>query len=554
VAPETPRGGARRHLLLYPLLFALAPALWIASRSAGQYRSADLAVVLGAVALLTGLALALALAIVRLLDRSDRATPLAAALVMLAVGWCFYYFPVQDAVSGISRRVSRAPVLVPLGALLTLAAIVWLPRQPAGRLLTLSAFMLRFGVLLVGLVALQVIASGGQPSQARRSRLVRELAAPIPTRAVPPGRNTPPRDIYLLVLDGHANARVLEEVFGFDNSPFENRLRELGFLVPRTVRSNYAQTYLSVSSLLNAAHVTTLAEDAGVRSKDHSLPTYLVRHNRVARFLKERGYRYLLFPSAWWAATATSPLADLEFDPYRGFELAREVRRTELRLAVLRSSLLRRVFEADPAPLPLVDHFLRSFEGLRGVAEDPAPTFTFAHVLLPHVPYVLDQQCRPLAREIPDYMEADTPEQRVHYIAQVRCVDRMVLDLVTALLRQSSTPPVILVVGDHGPRFADVHFYAHPERVSRAFVRERFGAFGAFYLPAGGDSAFAEPVTLVNVLGNVLRYYFGAELAPASDDVYLSGEEPYRFYPVDPRSLDHADPQAVRATDRAARR
>jgi len=130
----------------------------------------------------------------------------------------------------------------------------------------------------------------------------------------------------------------------------------------------------------------------------------------------------------------------------------------------------------------------------------------------------------------------------------------MVLELVTAVLRRSSTPPVILVVGDHGPRFADVDFYAHPERVSPAFVRERFGAFGAFYLPAGGDSAFAEPVTLVNVLGNVLRYYFGAELAPGRDDMYLSGEEPYRFYHVDPRSLDHADPQTVRAAGRAARR
>jgi hypothetical protein len=138
-------------------------------------------------------------------------------------------------------------------------------------------------------------------------------------------------------------------------------------------------------------------------------------------------------------------------------------------------------------------------------------------------------------------------------VGQVRCVDRLVLDLVMALLRRSSTPPVILVVGDHGSRFADVGFYGHPESVSTAFVRERFGAFGAFYLPAGGTTAFHEPVTLVNVLGNVLRYYFNADLPPSSDEMYVSGQQPYRFYRVDPRLLETAGSPGARAATREGR-
>jgi hypothetical protein len=39
----------------------------------------------------------------------------------------------------------------------------------------------------------------------------------------------------------------------------------------------------------------------------------------------------------------------------------------------------------------------------------------------------------------------------------------------------------------------------------------------------------------VNVLGNVLRHYFGAELPPEPNDHYLSVEPaPYRFLRVDP--------------------
>jgi hypothetical protein len=544
--------GGRFYPLLYPLLFAVSPVLWIAARSAGQYRSSDLAAVLAVVALIPALAIAVVFVAARALGRSDRSAPLGGALVMLAVAWCFYYIPAQSALSTVSRDFSRHRVLVPLGILATLAIVTWIFRQPRDRLLGVSAFMIRFGLLLVALVALRaVVSQGGGPHAIRRSSLVRELAQPLRTDNGAPllHQNTPPRDIYLIVLDGHANARVLEEVFGFDNSLFEDSLRGLGFLVPPGVRSNYVQTYLSVSSLLNSVHVTRLTEDAGVTSRDHSLPTYLVKHNRTARFLKERGYKYVLFPSAWWAATANSPLADEEFDPRSRFNLVDEVRRTELRQAVLRSSLLRYAIGPSRKSVPMVQHILRSFEGLHKVVADPAPTFTFAHVLLPHVPYVLDERCLPLEPGIPDYMEADTPEQRAAYIGQVQCVDSLVLDLVTVLLRQSSTPPVILVVGDHGPRFADVGFYGHPESVSTEFIRERFGAFGAFYLPAGGSSAFREPVTLVNVLGNVLRYYFNADLLPGVNDMYVSGEQLYRFYQVDPRlfgEVGSTTPQSAR--------
>jgi hypothetical protein len=539
--PGVPRQGRRLHLLLYPMLFAAAPVLAIAARSPGQYRSSDLAAVLAVVLLAPLLAMTVVHVAARAIDRGDRAGPLAAALVMLAVGWCFYYVPVQHALSSVNERFSRDRGLISLGALATAAIAAWLVRQPRDRLLGLSAFMTRFGLLLVALVAFRTVIPRQRGQHAvRRSSRVWEVGLPRRTVAPPQTRFSPPRDIYVIVLDGHANARVLQEVFGFDNSRFDDSLRALGFLVPPDMRSNYIQTYLSVSSLLNASHVTRLTQDAGIASRDHSLPTYLVKNNRVGRFLKDHGYKYVLFPSAWWAATANSPLADEEFDPRPRFHLVDELRRTELRQAVLRSTLLRYAIGSSSESVPMVDHILRSFAGLHDVADDPAPTFTFAHILLPHAPFLLDERCRPLARPISDDMEADTPEQRADYVGQVRCVDRLVLDLVTALLRRSSAPPVIVVVGDHGSRFADVGFYGHPESVSTAFVRERFGAFGAFYLPAGGTRGFREPVTLVNVLGNVLRYYFNADLPPSSDEMYVSGQQPYRFYRVDPRLLETA--------------
>ena len=88
-------------------------------------------------------------------------------------------------------------------------------------------------------------------------------------------------------------------------------------------------------------------------------------------------------------------------------------------------------------------------------------------------------------------------------------------------------PPVILLQGDHGSQAAARdRLPTARRRCRRTAARERFGAFGAYYLPGGGAEAFGDTVTVVNVLGNVLRHYFGAHLPRAGDEQYIS---PARF-------------------------
>jgi hypothetical protein len=449
------------------------------------------------------------------------------------VAWIFYYVPAQIAVGAVAGRLARSAVLLPLGAIGTIAAIVWLVRQPRSRLDSLSAFMTRFGVLLVAIVVVQLALSQRRSrAAARRSVLAHELARPLRVTTPPPaGRNMPPRDIYLIVLDEHPNARVMREALGHDNVAFEDTLRALGFVIPREMRSNYTQTLLSLPSLLNATQLTQLTRDEGETSRSFVLPSYLTENNRSARFLKSQGYRYILFPSAWFPATQDSPLADVVFDAWPGFSLASEMRRTELRRAVVRSTLLRwwsRPMSSDRS------FDLRVMDGLRRMPADGAPTFVFAHSVASHYPYYMDASCRALERPLaPSAIEDGEPVYRAARVAQLRCVDSLVVDAVTTLLRESRPAPVILVVGDHGTQFADPRHLERPASVSPAFVRERLGALGAFHLPAGGDTALTGSVTLVNVMGHVLRYYFGADVAPSPDDLYVSGTEPYRFFRVD---------------------
>jgi hypothetical protein len=168
------------------------------------------------------------------------------------------------------------------------------------------------------------------------------------------------------------------------------------------------------------------------------------------------------------------------------------------------------------------------------VPKRQGPTFAFAHLVSPHWPYVFKPDCRVAGESSLSGKE----ERREAYTGQLQCLNRLLLNTVTAILQRSSSAPIILLQGDHGTNLLRYSAARSAASVTPAQARERFGAFGAYYLPAGGGRLFADTVTVVNVLQKVLSHYFQADVAPAPDDLYMSLERtPYLFSKVDPAAL-----------------
>lgn len=525
----------RPRVQVYPFLLAIVPALHLVAANPGQSDLDDLVMVLAVV--IAGCAVVYGIAAA--LGRGRWGGRLPPLVVLAAVLWFWCYPRLADAVGG-RGKIATHLVLLPVCLAATAGLGWWLLRRPAaaGRVAT---FLTLVGGLVVGWSALSIGRAELRSARALRdSAVVRRLAQPIGTR--PGAATSPRRDIYLIVLDEYANAEITEERYGFDNHRFLDSLRQLGFVVP-AVHSNYLHTVLSIPSLLNASQIDDLSHEVTGPTSDPTVPNYLVENNRTVRFLKSQGYRFAFFPSLWWPATRHNRHADIEahigeaLDPV--WMLARSELRRDLRIGSMLDLLHREAgwHTADG------DHMMRTFAALSEVPELDGPVFAFAHVLSPHQPFTFDRDCRRFTYR----PTRGTPKQAAEYVQQIECVDRKVLGLVTKILRDSDVPPVILLQGDHGSSTPAFDNAATAGSIPWAAAYERLGAFGAYYLPDHGANAFGDSVTVVNVLGNVLRYYLGADLPEEPDDMYLSTYgAPYAFRRVDFTWLVRAGSTAVR--------
>ncbi|HEY9505215.1 MAG TPA: hypothetical protein VIQ27_04540 [Gemmatimonadales bacterium] len=521
-----------RYTALYPVLFAATRVLYVAAYNPGQFAVGDLLIVLAST-----LALTIALyAAAWLLFRGRLQGMLPALATFMVLAWIFGAPPIEESLTGAGLQVPGF-LLGLAAAVATVVLAYGLVRHPRtlrfGEKLLTATYTLLLVYLGVAIVRNVVNAR----EHVAGSLLASDLAKPV--AAQPPLAANRSRNIYVLVLDEYDNAEILREVLDFDNTRFEDSLRALGFHVPRSVHSNYAHTYLSLPSFLNAAHVSRVEGELPRGSDDPTLLNSLVDRSRVARFLQEQGYRFVFFPSAWWNSTRASRAADSVVEVMPWFSLGREVSRTEFRRVFRRNTLAWRVYTEAGGDYAIVRGTL---DGVGRIPVVPGPVFAFAHLMSPHPPHVFGPSCG----ERPTEWDRDPAS----YLTDLECLNRLLLATVTRLIQTSEVPPVIILQGDHGTTFRRFADAPDLSRVDRAAVRERMGAFGAYYLPDGGAAALGDTVTVVNVLGHVMRFYFGAELPREPDDLFVSlNRAPFEFRKVDIGWLGRAEPSpSVAAT------
>ena len=319
-------------------------------------------------------------------------------------------------------------------------------------------------------------------------------------------------DIYYIILDGYASEKILNKVFGYDNHEFLSQLEARGFYVADEARANYLTTYLSLDSSLNMEFLDFLANNPGEDSKDRLIPYQLIEYHHVGQFLKSIGYKYVHL-SSWWDATKDNRMADLI---YSAFKIS------EFNLVFMRSTPLR-IFAPNDAYISA----LYSFEKLEDVPSIDTLTFTFAHIISPHPPFVFDLEGNEIENVGYD-PSGNQWKDKNKYVDQVIFINKKTISLIDQILKKSSTPPIIIIQADHGTE-SDPTWLQKPNK-ERA--DERSYILSAYYFPAGGKKLLYNTISPVNTFRIIFNYYFNQQYELLDDQTFFSdySKTPYDFH------------------------
>lgn len=315
-----------------------------------------------------------------------------------------------------------------------------------------------------------------------------------------------PRDIYYIILDAHAGDDILEDLYGYDDKNLTNYLRTNGFYVAEKSQANYLFTSGSVSSSLNFDYLDNLISNFDINNVDSSVWDKLIQDNKTAQKLKNFGYTYYTFRTEF-GPLQKNPSADTHF--------GHQINLNNFEIAFINNSILRYIlnlfFDLTTVHKNTV---LFTLEKLKDISLDQKPTFTYAHILSPHAPYVFDKKGNYFGKgkklsfvENPLKEGKTIEEYRALYLNQLIFIDNKTIETIDYILNNSQTPPIIIIQGDHGP---PTEYHLKGDLTDLA-LRERSSILNAYLLPNCEKEPYGT-ISSVNTFRLLFSSCFGEDL------------------------------------------
>ena len=318
-------------------------------------------------------------------------------------------------------------------------------------------------------------------------------------------------DIYYIILDGHARDDVLTELFDYKDHFLTDYLKSKGFYVAAKSNANYLFSFGSISSSLNYNYLDGLISNFDINNVDSTVWYKLIQNSKVSQKLKGLGYSYYTFRSEF---------GPLQKNPYADIHFGRRIIFNQFELTFINRSILKYA-------LNLFFDFTKShrlavlftFEKLKDISKEPKPTFTYAHIVSPHSPFIFDKEGNYIGRgkelsfvENPLTEGKNIEEYRSLYINQLIFIDKKTIDTIDYILNNSPIPPIIILQSDHGPPTE----YQLRHDLAGMALKERSGILNAYYLPNCRDKPYST-ITPVNTFRLLFNVCFGQDFEYIED-------------------------------------
>lgn len=411
---------------------------------------------------------------------------------------------------------------VPLIVLVVIIAAVWLLRKRTGMV---EATMIVNGMAAAVLILPTIQISSYYTNQFMIVNGIKNRGAAQPLSVASAQSIGEKPDVYLIVLDMYGRADKIQEEFAFDDTPFLNQLKSMGFYVAPCSTSNYSHTNLSIASLLNFEYIDTLNGGKLPTSPDETWLTPLIVHSKARDVLKQAGYKFVTFQNGF--PFLSIPDSDVYFAPtdkdkyesgLDGFEFIM-LKQTPVNYFMQKSDSKNYLPQVSSKQVRKFGYlYTQTRFTLDMLPKVPAsisgPKFVYAHIILPHPPYIFkpDGSYTEESRfnDGPGGAPIDQESYELGYTNQLKYVNSQIIPILDTIIKQSKTPPVIILMGDHG--FWGMEAKHLPNLMS-------------FYLPGVDYSKTVYPdITPVNAFRTVFNQYLGANYPLLPDRSYLSKE------------------------------
>lgn len=236
-------------------------------------------------------------------------------------------------------------------------------------------------------------------------------------------------NVYFFLVDGYPNTEVLQEIAGFDNLPFENDLRQRGFLIVTESFSNYHFTLASVSSQLMAQY-HKIGNDNRLTNEIFS--RIIGGDNNVVKTFKDNGYDFVFAPSGI--------CSELESQHYEDYLISSPSLANDIYRNLFLNTILRKYSYI------LCNKYLEP-QRLKGYIEKrhKKPYFLYAHFMQVHDLVLTDHGNITSGKA----MTIQSLDAKKNLIGAIKSMNLKILDLIDCILKNDPAALIILN-SDHG--------------------------------------------------------------------------------------------------------
>ena len=306
-------------------------------------------------------------------------------------------------------------------------------------------------------------------------------------------------DVVILIVDSYPMLEVAREWFAHDVGGLEADLDANGFAYEEIAWSHNTFTGLSVPSIVQLDQVVDESPKGAWGNRKSSYE--IVRgDNFVSGTLQNAGFQYTHIEGGWDGTVCGSTVDVCLPSPWLD----------ESNWNLLQPSVLGPIFDRQLGSMEAhstsktTDHIVSLH-----LFDDGKYDYVYAHFMLPHVPYVVDAECR----VVPAKERADRiPHEALR--RQLTCVDSLLSGVVTGFGENTA----VLITGDHGTGSGDPE--GSSEEWTDAQIAERLGVLLAHRLPSG--CADPESNTNLEVMRAIMACAVQADI-PASNAAFMLG-------------------------------